>query len=162
MQLLVTEKHEGYGEFPLFKKGSVVSGIVIDPEYPACAEVIWGSGSSPHWLACVIDGHKTKLYQNGEPSIEDGIIGLCAGGGNQVFVIEELLENNVKTLLTGVTLNNDFFAEAHNLGEKHKINIIGGTHYSTEKFACIAMVNYFVRIGLSAEFIDDVPCLEDL
>jgi len=107
-------------------------------------------------------GHKTKLYQYGEPSIDDGIVGLCAGGGNQVFVIEELLENNIKTLITGLTVKNDFSAEAHRLGEKHGINIIGGTHYSTEKFACIAMCEYFERNGLLAEFIEDVPCLEDL
>ena len=71
MELLVTEKHEGYGEFPLFRKGSIVDGIVIDPEYPACAELIWGSSSSQHWLACVIDGHKTFIP---DIFVSDGVL----------------------------------------------------------------------------------------
>ena len=56
MQLLVTESHEGQGEFPLFKKGSAVGGIMSDSDYPNCSYDIWGSYSNPHWLACVIDG----------------------------------------------------------------------------------------------------------
>jgi len=109
-----------------------------------------------------IVGHETKLYQYGDSVIHDGIVGICAGGGNQTFVVEELIENNIKTLITGITVKNDVSTDVHVLEQKHRINVIGGTHYSTEKFACIAMCNYFSRIGLSAEFIDDKPCLEDM
>ena len=50
----------------------------------------------------------------------------------------------------------------HEFEKENKINIIGGTHYSTEKFACIALSEYFEKIGLTCEFIEDHPILEDI
>jgi len=73
-----------------------------------------------------------------------------------------MIENNVKTLITGITLKSDTSKEAHTLGQKNQINIIGATHYSSEKFACIAMCKYFSKLGLPAEFIEDEPCFEDM
>jgi hypothetical protein len=61
MKLSVIEKHEGYGNFPLFVKGTAVSGLKADDEYSVCAEAIWGTDSTPHWLSCVIDGHETFI-----------------------------------------------------------------------------------------------------
>jgi len=107
-------------------------------------------------------GHETKLYKYGDSVIKDNNVGVCAGGGNNVFVVEELLENDIKVLITGVSVKNDHSAETHALEEKNKINVIGGTHYSTEKFACIAMCKYFTGLGLKAEFIKDSPCMEDI
>jgi len=107
-------------------------------------------------------GHETKLYQYGVNEILNGIVALTAGGGNQTFVLQELVENNINTFVTGITLKNDVSAEAHEFAEKNRINIFGGTHYSSEKFACIAMCEYFKKLGLPAEFIDDEPCLEDM
>ncbi len=46
--------------------------------------------------------------------------------------------------------------------KENKINIIGATHYSTEKFACMAMLDYFKQTGLPAEFIEGNPDLNDL
>lgn len=46
MNLQVIEKHDGYGIFPLFPKGTMVS------EYKPCEEYA-------HWYSCVIDGHET-------------------------------------------------------------------------------------------------------
>ena len=51
MNLLVIEKHEGAGVFPLFKKGTSVSNLKQDNEYPVY----------PHWLSCVIDGYDTYI-----------------------------------------------------------------------------------------------------
>jgi putative NIF3 family GTP cyclohydrolase 1 type 2 len=107
-------------------------------------------------------GHETKLYQYGDNKILEGIVAVCAGGGNDTFVVEELIKNNIKTLITGVTLKNNYSVATHDLEEKNQINIIGGTHYSSEKFACIAMCKYFSKVGLPAEFIDDEPCYEDM
>jgi len=39
---------------------------------------------------------------------------------------------------------------------------MGGTHYSSEKFACIAMCKDFEKLGLGSEFIADTPSFEDL
>jgi len=71
MKLLVTEKHEGCGEFSLFKKGSAVAGLKANNEYSASAEAIWGSNSSPHWLACTIDGHETFVP---DIYVSDGVL----------------------------------------------------------------------------------------
>jgi len=107
-------------------------------------------------------GHETKIYQYGNNEIENNIVGICAGGGNDIFVVEELIKNNINTLITGISLKNDFSAKIHEFEQNNKINIIGGTHYSSEKFACMAMCKYFLKFGLSAEFIEDEPCLEDM
>lgn len=48
MNLLVIDKHDGEGVFPLFTEGTAVTDI------QACKE-------TPHWLSCVIDGHKTYI-----------------------------------------------------------------------------------------------------
>ena len=107
-------------------------------------------------------GHETKLYKYGENEIKNNLVAVCAGGGNQPFVIQELIENNINVLVTGITLKNDRSATAHELGENNQISILGGTHYSSEKFACMEMCKYFNKFGLKAEFIDDEPCFEDL
>ena len=107
-------------------------------------------------------GHTTKLYPYGDYEIQDGVVAVVAGGGNQIFVLQDLVDNNIKSLVTGITLKNDVSAEAHDFAEKKRINILGGTHYSSEKFACIAMCKYFEQLGLPAEFIDDEPCFEDM
>ena len=53
MNLLVMEKHEGEGVFPLFPKGTAVSDLKEDHEYPVY----------PHWFSCVIIGYETYIPQ---------------------------------------------------------------------------------------------------
>jgi len=107
-------------------------------------------------------GHETKLYRYGDNEILNGIVAVVAGGGNQTFVLQDLVDNQINSLVTGVTLKNDVSAEAHEFAKKNRINVLGGTHYSSEKFACIAMCKYFEQIGIPAEFIEDEPCFEDM
>jgi|GEM_PF-4455162 len=45
----------------------------------------------------------------------------------------KLLESNIKVLVTGITVNNAVSSEVHR--KENGINILGGTHYPTEKFA---------------------------
>jgi len=106
--------------------------------------------------------HETKLYQYGGSEIPGNMVAVCAGGGNQSFVIQELMQNGITALITGITLKNESSAEAHELASSNRINVFGGTHYSSEKFACIAMCDYFAKLGLPAVFIEDVPCYEDM
>jgi len=61
MKLIVMEKHEGEGVFPLFVKGSAVSDLKQDNEYPIY----------PHWFSCVIDGYETYIP---EIYIDDGVL----------------------------------------------------------------------------------------
>lgn len=106
-------------------------------------------------------GHDTKLYAYGDNRI-DGIIGIVAGGGNIRETVDELLENDIKVLVSGITVKNEFSSEVHNLEKANQINVLGGTHYSTEKFACRKMCDYFEKLGLEAVFIEGKPMMEDM
>jgi len=107
-------------------------------------------------------GHKTSLYSYGNENIQGEKIAVCPGGGNAMFVIDEMMSHNIKILITGVTIVNDYSRETHEYEKANHINVLGGTHYSTEKYAPIQMCNYFNKLGLPSEFIEDEPDLFDL
>jgi putative NIF3 family GTP cyclohydrolase 1 type 2 len=107
-------------------------------------------------------GHRSKLWNYGSDNIKNNMVAVVGGGGNDMDVVKELKKLNIDTFVTGVTVLNDFSKNVHEFEKENKINLIGGTHYSTEKFACIALCNYFKNIGLSCKFIEDKPILEDL
>jgi len=107
-------------------------------------------------------GHEPKLYRYGSEETKNNRVAVVAGGGNSLDVLKEAFELGVKTFVTGISARNDFSKPAHEFAQDHKINILGGIHYSTEKFACIALVDYFKQLGLPAEFIEDRPVMEDL
>ncbi|MFC1754527.1 Nif3-like dinuclear metal center hexameric protein [Thermoproteota archaeon] len=105
-------------------------------------------------------GHKAGIYTYGDKMITK--VGVVAGGGNDVDILQETAKEGVNVLVTGITAKNDHSKPAHDFASEHKINLIGGTHYSTEQFACIAMCDYFKKLGLDSEFIGDKPVLEDI
>lgn len=107
-------------------------------------------------------GHKVSLYEYGGNEIKKGVVAVIAGGGNNVEMLEEIVKAKINTFVTGITVKNEHSRKAHEFAERNKINLLGGTHYSTEKFACIAMCDYFKKIGIDCEFIEDKPLLEDL
>ncbi len=106
-------------------------------------------------------GHKIKFYKYGLEKIKDKRIALVAGGGNNLDILETI-PKGINLYVTGITVKNDHSQKAHEYLKKKKINLLGGTHYSTEKFACIAMVEYFKKQGLPSEFIEGKPVLEDI
>ena len=105
--------------------------------------------------------HEVSLYNYGDNEIKNRTVAVVAGSGLDE-TIEEIAQNNVNILITGISVKNDHSKKAHEFAEKHRINILGGTHYSTERFACISMVDYFKKIGLPSEFIEDKPVMEDM
>lgn len=107
-------------------------------------------------------GHKTSLYLYGKNNIQDKRIAIVAGGGNNEDTVTEMLENNIEVLITGITVKNPRSAATHELEQKHGINVLGGTHYSTEKFACQRMCTYFEKHGLVSAFIEGEPVFEDM
>jgi putative NIF3 family GTP cyclohydrolase 1 type 2 len=107
-------------------------------------------------------GHNTSLYLYGDSSIKDGRIAIVAGGGNNKDTISEMLQNHVNILITGITANNETYSEVHKLEQKGLINVLGGTHYSTEKFACQKICTYFQKLGLTSSFIKGEPVYEDM
>ena len=106
--------------------------------------------------------HDVSLYNYGDIEIKDGAVAVIAGGGNTVDMLKEISDANVNTLITGIAVKNERSKEAHEYAEKNKLNILGGTHYSTEKFACISMTRYFSELGLPTKFITDEPVMEDI
>ena len=107
-------------------------------------------------------GHRTSLYQHGADEIKDKKVAVVAGGGNEIDIIEEIATAGINTFVTGITLKSEYTEAAHNRAKEEEINVMGGTHYSTEKPACRAMCGYFEKLGLPAEFIEGEPMLEDL
>lgn len=107
-------------------------------------------------------GHKVSLYNYGDNEIKDRTVAVIAGGGNDVRFLKEIAKAGVNVFVTGIAVKNDHSKKAHEFAREHRINILGGTHYSTEKFACISMVDYFKRIGLPSEFIEGTPVMEDM
>lgn len=107
-------------------------------------------------------GHSTSLYLYGDNNIKNGKIAIVAGGGNIKDTVSEMIENDINVLITGISVNNEYSAEVHELEQKNCINVLGGTHYSTEKFACQKMCDYFKKLGLASNFIEGEPVYEDM
>ncbi|MFX1454424.1 MAG: Nif3-like dinuclear metal center hexameric protein [Promethearchaeota archaeon] len=107
-------------------------------------------------------GHRTKLWKYGSDDIKNQKVAVVAGGGNEIYIVQEVLDLGINTYVTGITALNDYSKEVHTFEKENQLNIIGGTHYSTEKFACIALCKYFENLGLSCEFLEDKPVLEDM
>lgn len=107
-------------------------------------------------------GHDTKLYLYGDKNIKNGKVAIVAGGGNNKETVLEMLENNVSVLVTGISTDIKKFSEIHKFEQENRINILGGTHYSTEKFACQKMCAYFEKLGLYSTFIKGKPIYEDM
>jgi putative NIF3 family GTP cyclohydrolase 1 type 2 len=113
-------------------------------------------------------GHEVSLYDYGDNIIKDGTVAVIAGGGLGGFtggdaeLLDEIVKAGVNTYVTGITAKWARSEEGHEFAKEHGINILGGTHYSTEKFACMSMVDYFKEMGLPSEFIEEIPVLEDM
>ena len=107
-------------------------------------------------------GHNTSLYLYGNSDIRNGRVAIVAGGGNNIGTVSEMIESNIDVLITGISVNNEDYSEVHSLEQKNHINVLGGTHYSTEKFACQKMCTYFEKLGLVSTFIEGEPIYEDM
>lgn len=109
-------------------------------------------------------GHIVKVWNYGSENIRGQRVAVVAGGGNIPEVIKEIVEAGLNTYVTGITKKNPRFPDTlkfHNAAEKEGINVIAATHYSTEKFACIAILDYFEKLGLKGQFIEDKPLITD-
>ncbi len=135
------------------------------PYFGALAGIIGETGArTVHELKIMFEravGHTVRLYNYGEDAIRNHSVAVIAGGG----LIESIMEvdrNNCNVFVTGISVKNVQSAAAHEYAGKHRINILGGTHYSTEQFACRSMAGYFQNIGLQSQFIGDQPVMEDM
>jgi putative NIF3 family GTP cyclohydrolase 1 type 2 len=110
-------------------------------------------------------GHEVKLLAYGDNVIHEGRVAVAAGGGSVGFVAEELSNLGINMYITGCIRHVPSYEpteEFHRIICENNINVIGATHYTTEKFACIAMTKYFNRIGIPADFLEGRYYLEDM
>lgn len=109
-------------------------------------------------------GHAVKVFNYGSDEINNQEVAVVAGGGNDVEIITEIAQKGINTYVTGVAAETSYppSIEFHKFAKENKINVISATHYSTEKFACMAMCQYFEKLGLPCEFLSDVPDMFDL
>jgi len=161
---------DNYGEYSNSKTLAEALDIIIEKPFAEFSGALCGvigttNCKDVHELNnkySQVVGHKTKLYQYGDSNVTNNRVAIVAGGGNDSDVVNEVIKNGVNVLISGLSLCNSYSLNAHELEKAHKINLLGGTHYSSEKFGCIAMCEYFNKLGLPSEFIHDVPCLDDL
>jgi len=161
---------DNFGAYSTSKTLADALGITIEKPFAAMCGALCGvigitdctDAYALNALYAQAVGHETKLSLYGDSKIENGRVGICAGGGNDMTVLRVLLTNDVRVLISGLSVNNPYSADVHEFESSHGINLLGGTHYSSEKFACIALCDYFAALDLLAEFIPDAPCLRDM
>lgn len=111
-------------------------------------------------LAATIEntlGHRCSLYSYGDPRIKNAKVGIVTGWGLELDVLEEMREKGIQTYITGFTRElpkSEGLTAAHAFAKAHGINLLGTTHYTSEKYACMAMTEYFEHMGIEARFIE--------
>ena len=94
-------------------------------------------------------------------------IAVVAGGGDIPELLREVYEENCDTLLTGTVEQRWALPAAqegnlqfHDLNRKLRINLIGGTHYATERPAMRMICEYFCKLGIESRYIEDYSLLQ--
>ncbi|MBN1409456.1 MAG: Nif3-like dinuclear metal center hexameric protein [Spirochaetales bacterium] len=89
-------------------------------------------------------------------------VAVVAGGGDMPEILQEIYDSGCDTLLTGTVEHRwaaDFIQEGnmkfHELNKVLKRNLIGGTHYATERPAMIKVGELFQKIGIEWGFCED-------
>ncbi|MEG1256847.1 Nif3-like dinuclear metal center hexameric protein [Clostridium sp.] len=161
---------DNYGEYSTSKTLADVLNIEIEKPFKSYCGALSGvigktKCKTVEELNCNFSsvlGHDTKLYEYGDNTIRNGRVAIVAGGGNSKETFNDMIEDDLNVLITGVSVNNPKFSEVHELEKRNYINVLGGTHYSTEKFACQKMCTYFEQLGLESSFIEGEYVYEDM
>jgi putative NIF3 family GTP cyclohydrolase 1 type 2 len=161
---------DNFGEYSTGKTLADALGIKVEkaccPYYGSLAGVL---GKAPcktvSELAKVFEkavGHKIKTYKYGSDTISNQKVVVLAGGGNDLEYLKDIFAEGITTIVTGISSRNPHSEKTHAYEEANGINILGATHYSTEKFACQKMCNYFKKLKIPSVFIEDEPVMEDM
>ncbi|MCK5115068.1 MAG: Nif3-like dinuclear metal center hexameric protein [Candidatus Aegiribacteria sp.] len=98
--------------------------------------------------------------QQHSPYVEK--IAVVAGGGDEPDILRYAYESGCDTMLTG-TVEHRWAAPSvqeknklfHELNKELKLNLIGGTHYGTERPAMIRILDLFKNLGIKCEYCED-------
>jgi len=89
-------------------------------------------------------------------------VAVVAGGGDRPEVLEEAARAGCDTLVTGtvehrwdIPFARDNNRRFHDLNERLRLNLIGGTHYGTERPAVVAVTRMFSQWQVSAFFMEE-------
>lgn len=96
-------------------------------------------------------------------------VAIVAGGGDLPDVLQEACDLGCDTMVLG-TLENRWAVkgvqEAHKeflrLNERLQLNLIGGSHFGTERPAMVRAVQFFEQMGIAAEYCEDEELLSAL
>ena len=142
-----------YEEF--YEQNLVKMGLLCDSPFSTAEE-----------LASAIEkelGHPVKIYSYGDSQLKEGRMALMGGGASNPAIYEELAAKGINVFFTGMTTPQvPWIGKIHEAAREAGVTLIGGTHYSTEKYAPMAMVKFFEGLGLEAEFIPETPIMEEL
>jgi putative NIF3 family GTP cyclohydrolase 1 type 2 len=96
-------------------------------------------------------------------------VAVVAGGGDLSDLLQQAFDLGCDTLLTGTIENrwlNPKVQEAnrnfHQLNEKLQLNLVGGTHFGTERPAMIAVTGLITSMGVDCEYMEDEELLSAL
>ncbi len=108
-------------------------------------------------------GHRCALYLYNDGVLPEGRFAIMTGGAKSVEAYGWLKDLGINTFLMGVSSPTaDYTVKIHAAAKEKGINIIGGTHYSTEKFAPMALCSYFRNLGVESEFIPETPIMSEI
>ncbi|UZJ41616.1 Nif3-like dinuclear metal center hexameric protein [Prosthecochloris sp. SCSIO W1101] len=103
--------------------------------------------------------------QQHRPAVEK--VAVAAGGGDLPDLLQYAYDAGCDTLLTGTVENRwavPSFQELnrafHELNTRLKLNLIGGTHFGTERPAMLAVTELFETYGICCEYCEDELLLE--
>ena len=134
---------------------------------PGGAAIIGNSGLSLEGLAeafRVFLGPEIKVHVISRPRSQAGRVAVAAGGGADAEILQASIDRGCETYVTGNAATNcriDWVQEKvrvfRELAEEADIAVIDAMHYGMEKPPQLAMVSWFLRRGLQAEFVPDGP-----
>jgi putative NIF3 family GTP cyclohydrolase 1 type 2 len=152
---------EGVGLDALEEYYPIADGI------PGGAAIVGESGLSLEGLAeafRVLLGPEIKVHVIMRPRPQAGRVAVVAGGGADAEILRASIERGCQTYVTGNAATNcrlDWVQEKvrvfRELAEETGVALIDAMHYGMEKPPQLAMVSWFQRRGLPAEFVPDGP-----
>ncbi len=93
-------------------------------------------------------------------------VAVVAGGGDMPEILQQVFDFGCDTLLTGTVEHHwavPFIQEEnkkfHELNKVLRRNLIGGTHYATERPAMVKVVKLFQEFGIECNYCEDTQLL---